>query len=34
LLGEFFRLTDDKDRNRNQKFEDYFPEFKDLRNYA
>ena len=34
LLGEFFRLTDDKDRIRNQKFEDYFPEFKDLRNYA
>jgi MoaA/NifB/PqqE/SkfB family radical SAM enzyme len=34
LLREFFRLTDDKDRARNQKFEDYFPEYKDLRNYA
>lgn len=34
LLGEFFRLTDDKDRIRNQNFEEYFPEFKDLRNYA
>ena len=34
LLSEFFRLTDDKDRIRNQKFEDYFPEYKDLRNYA
>ncbi len=34
LLGEFFRLTDDKDRIRHQKFEDYFPEYKDLRNYA
>jgi len=34
LLGEFFRLTDDKDRARNQIFEDYYPEYKDLRNYA
>lgn len=34
LLGEFFRLNDDKDKNRNQVFEDYFPEYKDLRNYA
>ena len=34
LLSEFFRLNDDKDRIRNQKFEEYFPEFKDLRNYA
>ena len=34
LLGEFFRLNDDKDKSRNQVFEDYFPEFKDLRNYA
>ena len=34
LLGEFFRLTDDKDRIRHQKFEDYFPEYKNLRNYA
>jgi len=34
LLSEFFRLNDDKDRYRNQRFEDYFPEYKDLRNYA
>jgi len=34
LLLEFFRLTDDKDRSRNQKFENYFPEYKNLRNYA
>jgi len=34
LLTEFFRLNDDKDRYRNQTFEDYFPEYKDLRNYA
>ena len=34
LLSEFFRLTDDKDRSRNQKFEDYYPEYKDLRKYA
>jgi organic radical activating enzyme len=34
LLSEFFRLNDDKDRMRNQKFEEYFPEFKDLRNYT
>ena len=34
LLSEFFRLNDDKDRYRNQIFEDYFPEYKDLRNYA
>ena len=34
LLGEFFRLTDDKDLARKQTFEDYFPEFKDLRNYV
>lgn len=33
-LAKFFRLTDDKDRARNQKFEDYFPEFKDLRKYV
>jgi len=34
LLGEFFRLNDDKDRVRNQNFEDYYPEYKDLRKYA
>ena len=34
LLGEFFRLNDDKDRNRNQSFENVFPEFKELRSYA
>ena len=34
LLGEFFRLNDDKDWVRNQEFEDYFPEFKDLRKYV
>lgn len=34
LLGEFFRLTDDKDRARKQVFEDYYPEYKNLRKYA
>lgn len=34
LLREFFRLTDDKDRARGQIFEDYYPEYKDLRKYA
>ena len=34
LLGEFFRLNDDKDRNRNQSFENVFPEFKELRSHA
>jgi len=34
LLSEFFRLNDDKDRSRHQVFEDYFPEYKDLRNFA
>ena len=34
LLSEFFRLNDDKDRSRSQTFEEYFPEYKDLRNYA
>lgn len=34
FLKKFFQLTDDKDKFRNQKFEDYFPEYKDLRNYA
>lgn len=33
LLKDFFRLTDDKDRIRNEKFEIVFPEFKDLRQY-
>lgn len=34
LLKDFFRLNNDKDRARNQQFEDYFPEFLDLRSYA
>lgn len=34
LLEKFFRLTDDKDSIRKQKFEDYFPEYKDLRKYT
>ena len=34
LLNDFFRLNNDKDRVRNQQFEDYFPEFLDLRSYA
>ena len=34
LLSEFFRLNDDKDHNRKQRFEDYYPEYKDLRKYA
>ena len=34
LLSKFFRLNDDKDKIRNQLFEDYFPEFKDLRKYV
>ncbi len=33
LLKEFFRLNDDKDRSRNQKFEDYLPEYSNLRSY-
>lgn len=34
LLGEFFRLNDDKDRSRHQSFEAVFPEFKELRSYV
>lgn len=34
LLKDFFRLNDDKDRIRNEKFEDIFPEFRDLRSYV
>ena len=34
LLKEFFRLNDDKDRARNQTFEDYFNEYKDLRSFV
>lgn len=34
LLKEFFRLNDDKDRSRKQYFEDYFPEYKDLRKFV
>ncbi len=33
LLKEFFRLNDDKDRIRNERFEDVFPEYKELRNF-
>jgi hypothetical protein len=31
LLGEFFKFTDTLDQNRNEVFEDVFPEYKDLR---
>jgi len=34
LLGEFLRVNDDKDRIRNEKFEDVFPEFQTLRSYV
>jgi hypothetical protein len=34
LLKEFFRLNDDKDKIRNQRFEDVFPEYQDLRSYV
>jgi radical SAM protein with 4Fe4S-binding SPASM domain len=33
LLSDFFRLNDDKDRYRNEKFEEVFPEFNRLRDY-
>ena len=33
LLKEFFRLNDDKDGIRNERFEDVFPEYKELRNF-
>jgi hypothetical protein len=34
LLHEFFSVNDKLDVYRNEKFEDVFPEFKDLRNYC
>jgi radical SAM protein with 4Fe4S-binding SPASM domain len=34
LLKEFFRLNDDKDRIRDEQFEDVFPEYQDLRSYV
>ena len=33
LLKEFFRLNDDKDGIRDERFEDVFPEYKELRNF-
>lgn len=33
LLKEFFRLNDDKDKYRNEKFEGVFPEYQSLRSY-
>lgn len=34
LLLDFFQSNDQRDSFRNQKFENYFPEYKNLRNYA
>jgi radical SAM protein with 4Fe4S-binding SPASM domain len=34
LLSDFFKLNDDKDRIRNERFEDAFPEYQDLRSYV
>lgn len=34
LLAEFFKANDALDAIRNEKFEDVFPEYKDLRNYV
>jgi radical SAM protein with 4Fe4S-binding SPASM domain len=34
LLDDFFRLNDDKDRYRNEKFEEVFPEYINLRSYV
>jgi len=34
LLSDFFRLNDDKDRIRNERFEDVFPEYQTLRSYV
>jgi radical SAM protein with 4Fe4S-binding SPASM domain len=33
LLKDFFRLNDAKDEIRNERFEDVFPEYKELRNF-
>ena len=32
--GKFFKINNDKDKNRKQKFEDYLPEYNNLRNFA
>ncbi len=34
LLNDFFRLNDDKDRYRNETFEEVFPEYTNLRSYV
>lgn len=34
LLSEFFKVTDDIDRVRGERFEDVFPEYSDLRSYV
>ena len=34
LLPTFFKLGDSRDKVRNQKFENYFPEYKNLRSYV
>ena len=34
LLGDFFSYTDTMDKSRNEKFEETFPEYKDLRSYV
>jgi radical SAM protein with 4Fe4S-binding SPASM domain len=34
LLKDFFRLNDDKDQHRNEKFEEVFPEYINLRSYV
>ena len=34
LLTEFFRVNDIHDNYRNEKFEDIFLEYKDLRSYV
>jgi tRNA(Ser,Leu) C12 N-acetylase TAN1 len=34
LLAEFFKVTDDVDRVRDERFEDVFPEYQDLRSYV
>jgi len=33
LLGEFFKINDQTDEHRKEKFEDVFPEYAELRNY-
>jgi mevalonate pyrophosphate decarboxylase len=34
LLKDFYRLNDAKDHIRNERFEDVFPEYRDLRSYV